>query len=777
VTLLTYLAKTMRFPVIPGIWVMELHSAPVISEGEDFVTSVRCYNAEPGVSKFVWKLAGARAGGGWNPGFHAAWIAACKGRGVRYTPADANQYRTTVAGLFEILDGYDGEPIRIRTRCMLDRRTQTDDPDNRTQITFQGEFPTGATGQIIGNGVPFFVIDVSKTPPETPQFRLEGVGADGSRLKGSPDEGYGFVLTLRTSNMMPGTVMRFYSANRGQGHIAGDFRTAVRQAAEEAGCLCLSGTGFVDGVGEVNPYNGGVITFTDQYDDSRPITIPVQLIEDQTETGRIQLDFITGVLLEGNPLKPLLINAGIVSMFIQDTSLPRTPSCWKIDARPDGGEILYSLRSPTGASDASVSLASSGVEPPGWRAALEAAVAATPGLAIAGDRITSTPDWSGDLAWRVPRPAGLTGKHGLRLSDPAPRGVSYIVVEDACVFWARDPLPALPPFPRGVNLSGGEYGAVPGTYRENYFYPARPEDDFGTTCIDYYLARGVTMFRLPILWERVMDAPFGPLSSEGTMYSAFDDADMERIDYIVDYVTGRGAVLLLDLHNYMDAFGERISTRARIVPIAALSDLWVKLAERYAANPLVVFGLMNEPHTSNAAELVDLMQAMVNAIRSHTSALNRILVTSTAAGGASHFVNEGNDRAFAGFHDPAGNVAMEVHCYPDPDGSGTSGVCQFGAQLRLNEVTEWARGAGWTLMLGEFAGGDPRVPGNANCAGIVPDMCRYLSANRDVWAGGWTGWGGGPNWWTGYFYRLDPSDYASPVETGPLALISPFFTD
>jgi aryl-phospho-beta-D-glucosidase BglC (GH1 family) len=48
----------------------------------------------------------------------------------------------------------------------------------------------------------------------------------------------------------------------------------------------------------------------------------------------------------------------------------------------------------------------------------------------------------------------------------------------------------------GVNLAGAEFGSnVPGTFGTDYTYPTHAE-------IDYYAAKGMSVIRLPFLWER-----------------------------------------------------------------------------------------------------------------------------------------------------------------------------------------------------------------------------------------------------------------------------------
>lgn len=54
------------------------------------------------------------------------------------------------------------------------------------------------------------------------------------------------------------------------------------------------------------------------------------------------------------------------------------------------------------------------------------------------------------------------------------------------------------PFLRGVNLAGAEFGPVayPATYGRDYIYPNQDE-------VDYFLAKGMRLIRLPFTWERL----------------------------------------------------------------------------------------------------------------------------------------------------------------------------------------------------------------------------------------------------------------------------------
>jgi len=56
----------------------------------------------------------------------------------------------------------------------------------------------------------------------------------------------------------------------------------------------------------------------------------------------------------------------------------------------------------------------------------------------------------------------------------------------------------------GVNLAGGEFGDVPGTYGRDYTYPG--EKQFA-----YLASKGFPVARVPIRWERIQRKLLGPL--------------------------------------------------------------------------------------------------------------------------------------------------------------------------------------------------------------------------------------------------------------------------
>jgi endoglucanase len=299
---------------------------------------------------------------------------------------------------------------------------------------------------------------------------------------------------------------------------------------------------------------------------------------------------------------------------------------------------------------------------------------------------------------------------------------------------------------RGANVSGGEFGNVPGTYGVDYTYPTQAE-------VDYYADRGFNVLRVPFLWERVQPDLYGGLDSLGG-----GAGDFERIQQVVRWITDRGMVAVLDAHNYGGRTVGTVPVKvgSKALPASALEDLWVRLANAFKDNDLVWFGLMNEPNGISPADWKSIAQSVTNAVRG-TGARNRLLVPGTLYSGAHSWVTSGNAGQMATFVDPADNFAFEVHQYLDADSSGTHGNCVAGAGSRLDAFIEWAkqkpdrRG-----FLGEFADGDPAVPGQEQCR--VELVALLGAAETSGVFDGWTAWGGGLWWEPSYIFRLEPPD-------------------
>lgn len=325
----------------------------------------------------------------------------------------------------------------------------------------------------------------------------------------------------------------------------------------------------------------------------------------------------------------------------------------------------------------------------------------------------------------------------------------------------------------GVNLAGAEFGVqawgvdnVPGVYGYDYTYPTSAE-------IDYYVGKGVNVFRLPFAWERL----------QPTLNGTLDATELGRIDSFVTYATGQGASVLLDPHNYARYSSQPYTYSNNVigtdVPEAAFANLWSQLATKYKDNSRVVFGLMNEPHDlSSTATWVSAANAALSAIRT-TGATNLVTVPGNYYTGAWSWTTTDNAVQMLNIVDPGNNYVYEVHQYLDTDSSGTSTtvVSETIGVERLTDFTEWLIANDRKAFLGEFAvansmiGSDPSQIGDE----AINNMLGYMAANSEVWTG-FTWWAGGP-WWGDYMYTIEPTNLgtSSQADQPSMTLLEPYF--
>jgi endoglucanase len=291
---------------------------------------------------------------------------------------------------------------------------------------------------------------------------------------------------------------------------------------------------------------------------------------------------------------------------------------------------------------------------------------------------------------------------------------------------------------RGINLAGAEFGsALPGEEGTDYLFPSFDE-------VDYYLSKGMNTFRVGFRWERLQCVPFGELEA----------AYFARLDGLVTHATAKQAFVILNPHNFARYYGKTVGSEE--VPSEVFGDFWARLAVRYAANPRVLFNLVNEPHDLPTEQWVNAANTAIAAIRA-AGAPNVIIVPGNSWTGAhawnKSFYGTPNAVAMLDIVDPIDNVLFEVHQYLDADSSGGSSKC-VGTTVgreRMQDFVEWLRLHGRKGFLGEFAGAD-----NETCNAAVEDMLAYLYESSDVLVG-WLWWAGGP-WWGEYKFTLAPKD-------------------
>jgi endoglucanase len=291
----------------------------------------------------------------------------------------------------------------------------------------------------------------------------------------------------------------------------------------------------------------------------------------------------------------------------------------------------------------------------------------------------------------------------------------------------------------GVNLAGAEFSdrKLPGNYNNDYIYPNSGE-------VDYFIEKGMTIFRLPFHWERLQQS----------QHAEFEIQEQMRMDEFVNYATSKGAYVLIDPHNFARYYGNIIGESK--VPVSAYTDFWSKLASHYRENDKVIFGLMNEPNTMSTELWLSDANAAIQAIRA-TGATNLILVPGNAWSGAAswgqNWYGTPNAIAMLQIIDSGNNYAFETHAYLDSDGSGTVETCvssTIGSE-RMSYFTSWLRKYNKRGFLGEFGGSTTDT-----CLKALDNMLSYLEKNSDVYLG-WSYWAAGP-WWNDYIFSVEPDE-------------------
>lgn len=285
----------------------------------------------------------------------------------------------------------------------------------------------------------------------------------------------------------------------------------------------------------------------------------------------------------------------------------------------------------------------------------------------------------------------------------------------------------------GVNLSGLEWGsALPGTLGTDYFSPTQAE-------IDYYMNRGLNIFRLPFKWERL----------QPTLSGALDSTYWGYITQLTDYAISRNAFVILDVHNYARYQGQIIGASGSNVTANDLADLWIRIGAKYGSNSQVIFGLMNEPNTMSTLLWWQVAQNVTNAIRSAN--INNLLLvpgngwTGMASWTQNWYSNQDanpqpNSYYATNFVDPANNFLFDLHQYFDSNYSGTNYLCTATMSV-VTGYESWANQSQPTRrsFVSEYAGSR-----DISCQNIVEEFAQHLLVS-DLYAG-WTWWAGGPEW-------------------------------
>lgn len=207
---------------------------------------------------------------------------------------------------------------------------------------------------------------------------------------------------------------------------------------------------------------------------------------------------------------------------------------------------------------------------------------------------------------------------------------------------------------RGVNMSCAESGSWDSSvYGTNYAYC--PESAY-----KYFCAKGQTIFRLPVLWERVQPQLGGEL----------DELNLSMIKSSADWAAKYGGQIILDIHNYGKYQSAEMNT-ASGPTVEDFCDLWVRLSNELKDHPGVyAYDLMNEPLMGSAVSWEECSQAAVDAIRANGDN-TLIWVEGNSWSSAQRWPDVNNGGNGPWIDDPADNICYSAHIYFDRDASGT----------------------------------------------------------------------------------------------------------
>lgn len=297
---------------------------------------------------------------------------------------------------------------------------------------------------------------------------------------------------------------------------------------------------------------------------------------------------------------------------------------------------------------------------------------------------------------------------------------------------------------RGVNIAGAEFnsGKLPGVLNKDYLYPDNRD-------LDYAVAVGANVIRLPFRWERLQPELMGK----------FDAFELGNLTRVVKAANSRNLCVILDVHNYGE-FG-KYPIGSNEVPVTAFHDLWRRLAAKFTDPDNTIFGLMNEPAKMPIALWATTAQSTILEIRKENSR-NIILAPAGRWSGAHEWFKKfdgvSNAEAFSKLNDPEQRTWIELHQYADTYFSGTEKTCINPDRFKkiFTPIAAWAQSSNIKFFLGEFG-----VPQSENCLAGLTEILEQV-ADTSVWSG-WTYWAAG-RWWGDYPMSIQPKDGVEPPQ-------------
>lgn len=145
--------------------------------------------------------------------------------------------------------------------------------------------------------------------------------------------------------------------------------------------------------------------------------------------------------------------------------------------------------------------------------------------------------------------------------------------------------------------------------------------DHNSSTIDTLVGKGLNIFRIPILMERII-----PTAMTGTVATAY----LSGLTTIVNYITNtKSSYAIIDSQNFGRYYGNIITSTSDF------EAYWKTLATQFKSNSKVIFDCNNEFHDEPSNSLVvQLNQACINGVRAAGATSQYIFVEGTSYTGA-----------------------------------------------------------------------------------------------------------------------------------------------
>jgi endoglucanase len=338
---------------------------------------------------------------------------------------------------------------------------------------------------------------------------------------------------------------------------------------------------------------------------------------------------------------------------------------------------------------------------------------------------------------------------------------------------------------RGINLVGleGGFGGDPEDADNNWLRSVGPEPDhnypiFKPKLLDYYHSKNIKLIRLLFSWDRMQSQLWGTVPDPIPGYAKYF-ADFKQI---VDYATSLGITVIIEPWQANSSggtggpmwLGHLIGDSPAHVDRYAFADFWQKLATIFKSNPLVEYGLVNEPNHMSTMSWWTTAQKCIDYIRA-AGATTTIYVPGNGYTGAGAWTDSSVDtdtpqvsNAYAWLHvndgqplfDPLGRAVAEVHVYMDENadglgddvpldknGHGKAVLSKTAARDRLKAAMSEAQAGGYSMFIGEVAVW-ANAHGTPTGQDAWADFIDYVENPKPSAFVGYAWWAGGrPDFW------------------------------